>query len=52
MYQQSNGAHFQDLLHEQARKLQDVQAVKLTSLKLTSLKVDEFTNRQVSSLQW
>ena len=37
---------------KQARKLQDAQAVKLTSLKLTSLKVDELTNCQVSSLQW
>ena len=41
-----------DHIFKQARKLQDAQAVKLTSLKLTSLKVDELTNCQVSSLQW
>ena len=45
MYQQSNGAHFQDLLHEQARKLQDVQAEKLTSsqaYKLTNVQCTRY----------
>ena len=46
-----NPLHPQTNLIKQARKLQDAQAVKLTSLKLTSLKVDELTNCQVSSLQ-